>query len=140
MLAGSPSQQQRAEKKPDAEQRRGPGLGNRGAAGFAAIRVYGDGVRIHGHSAIPGQRSTAPKSGTGVHSDAGKRENISGERRVCTESRGAADLPIKVIAFTAVGENNGRIACRCERAPSLKNEQRIRIALSVKGESPGQLR
>lgn len=116
----------------------------------AAVAIFAvgaddtDGVGIHRHrTSSLRQGSTALNCCGGVQGDARERENIPCERSACTESRGAADLPEHAdtctVICTEIDKLNHRTACGRERAPYLKNPERIVVALGVESECSRQL-
>src|ERR1700730_11804285 len=107
-------------------------LGGRAARGVDVIRVQRDG-------AISRQGSTGHLR-VGRQADARQRQDVADERRARTESRGAADLPVRVASSTAVEHAHGRVARRREGAADLEDEEGVGLALCVENQRPGQLR
>ena len=77
------------------------------------------------------RQDSSGHSCAGIQCDAGERDDISYERRVCAESRGAGDLPKHVAILTAVDHENRRTAYGRERAPNFEDPDGIGVAPGV---------
>ena len=95
------------------------------AADIVCVDRYGRGQ---------GYGSAAPNVCAVVERNAGLRHNRPGENGGGSKGRGAADLPKDVVAVAAVDKINGGGAGRRQRAANLKDEGRVRVALSVQGQ------
>ena len=75
----------------------------------------------------------------GVRRDGCHGEDVTHEMRVHPQSRGASDLPEDPAVPSPVKEADVAVRRRDERRGGLEHEYRIGIALSVEGESAGDL-
>src|ERR1035437_3568706 len=116
---------------------RGGGGGRRPAATADIFRNGGDVVVIQAHGTAQRQGS-AEHDCPGIHGDARVSENTAIKRRVCTDSRGGADLPKHVAGLSAIDEANRRRTGGRERGPNQEIEARIADALRVQNEYSGQ--
>ena len=90
------------------------------------------------HRTISRQGSTG-QGCAGIHGYARECEDVSYERSPDINGRGAADLPLYAAGIRAIDQAHGRAGRRYERARHLEDEDRVGIALGVKGECPRQI-
>ena len=98
-----------------------------------------DVVGVQRHCAGLGQGSAASYVGAGSNRNACESKNVSCECSACTESRGAAHLPKRVVTLTAIDEDDRRVAGGRECAADLENKECIGVTLGVESKCPRQL-
>jgi hypothetical protein len=133
----------REAKAREADQHHRPGrrLRYRATARGREATAGADAVVIHRYSSVQGYGSAAGDVCAGDERNAGERVNRADEIGVGLQGGGTADLPKDVGAAGAVDKVNvGVGGRRRQRAANLKNEDGIRVALTVQCQCTSEVR